>query len=77
MLISFYKVQSSEAECCTGYSPILTFAALDMSETITKAISYGAILDGPIKYPAYGKLAAMRSPEGIMLGLYETEGQDN
>ena len=30
-----------------------------------------AHMDGPIQYPAYGKVAALRAPDGHMLGLFE------
>eukprot|EP01035_Chromulina_nebulosa_P017808 gene17808-23418_t len=42
-----------------------------MEKCVTNAISLGAILDGPIKYPAQGKFAALRSPDGHMIGLFE------
>ena len=31
----------------------------------------GAVLDGPIQYDTGGKLAAMRSPDGLMVSLRE------
>lgn len=31
----------------------------------------GAHLDGPIQYPAHGKVASLRSPDGHMIGIYE------
>ena len=55
----------------TGYSPVMTFDVPNMEASITKAIELGAMLDGGIKYPVYGKFASIRSPEGFMIGLFE------
>jgi len=60
-----------EADCSTGYSPMLSFDVLDMDETIARLMGLGARLDGPIKYPIQGKVASIRSPCGHMLGLFE------
>lgn len=38
---------------------------------VPRLIQLGACLDGSIRYEAYGKLAAVRSPDGHMVGLYE------
>lgn len=59
------------ASLTTGYTPILNFDVEDMDVSITNALTMGATLDGPIKYPAYGKVAAIRSPDGHMIGLFE------
>ncbi|KAG2382095.1 hypothetical protein C9374_005887 [Naegleria lovaniensis] len=60
-----------EAACTTGYSPFLCFDVTQMDKTIYKLIEMGAVLDGPIKYPAHGKVASLRSPDGHMVGLFE------
>mmetsp|Transcript_78 Transcript_78/g.160 ORF Transcript_78/g.160 Transcript_78/m.160 type:complete len:119 (+) Transcript_78:88-444(+) len=65
------KAVDSEAHCTTGYSPFLSFDVPDMDSKITHLISMGAVLDGPIKYPTHGKVAAMRAPDGHMFSLYE------
>ncbi len=62
---------TSEAQVSTGYSPLLQFQVQDMDTTIAKCVQLGGQLDGPIQYPAHGKVAALRSPEGHMIGLYE------
>ena len=62
---------SSEAQVTTGYSPILNFQVDDMDTTIARCVQMGGNLDGPIQYPAHGKVAALRSPDGHMIGLYE------
>lgn len=59
------------ASLAAGYTPILNFDVEDMDLSITNALTLGASLDGPIKYPAYGKVAAIRSPDGHMIGLFE------
>lgn len=46
----------SEAACSTGYSPFLNFDTQDLSDTIPRLLMLGAIMDGPIKYPAHGKV---------------------
>ena len=68
---------SSEAQVSTGYSPILNFDIDDMDSTIVKCMQLGAHLDGPIQYPAHGKVAAIRSPDGHMIGLYEPAVSSN
>ncbi|KAJ8459818.1 hypothetical protein OPV22_032744 [Ensete ventricosum] len=54
-----------------GYSSMLSFTVADMNRTVTKLMSLGAELDGPIKYEIHGKVAALRCLDGHMLGLYE------
>ena len=61
----------SESQLCTGYSPVLNFDVVDMDDTIARCVQMGANLDGPIQYPAHGKVAALRTPGGQMIGLYE------
>ena len=61
----------SEAQLGAGYSPFLNFDVDDMDMTIARCVQMGANLDGPIQYPAHGKVAAMRAPDGHMIGLYE------
>ena len=55
----------------TGYSPIMTFDVVDVDHAIATALTKGAMLDGPIKRPAFGKFASIRSPDGHMIGLFE------
>jgi len=65
------KAADGEAFVTTGYSPFLSFNVTDMDSTVQRLLMLGAQLDGPIKYPTHGKVAAMRAPDGHMLGLYE------
>jgi hypothetical protein len=56
----------------TGYSPLLSFAVADVTETVARCINLGAVLDGPIRHPPHGtKVAALRAPDGHMIGLVE------
>jgi catechol 2,3-dioxygenase-like lactoylglutathione lyase family enzyme len=66
-----FQAVSTEAQLSTGYSPMLSFEVADMDHTIATCVQMGAHLDGSIQYPAHGKVAAIRSPEGHMIGLYE------
>ena len=61
----------SEAQLSIGYSPFLNFDVDDMDITVARCVQFGAHLDGPIQYPAHGKVAALRAPDGHMIGLYE------
>jgi catechol 2,3-dioxygenase-like lactoylglutathione lyase family enzyme len=65
------QVVTSEAQVTTGYSPILQFHVQNMDDCIAKCVQLGGHLDGPIQYPAHGKMAALRSPDGHMIGIYE------
>lgn len=48
-----------------------------MDVTVPKLMQLGAALDGPIRYEAYGKIAAVRSPDGHMVGLFEKANLPN
>jgi hypothetical protein len=63
----------NEASVSTGYSPLLVFevAPDSLDSTIASCLQAGAHLDGPLQYPAHGKVATMRTPDGHMIGLYE------
>lgn len=65
------KAVDSEAQLSTGYSPLLSFEVSDMDTVVSTCAQLGGHLDGPIQYPAHGKVAALRSPDGHMIGLYE------
>eukprot|EP00656_Telonema_subtile_P000893 TRINITY_DN10429_c0_g1_i4.p1 TRINITY_DN10429_c0_g1~~TRINITY_DN10429_c0_g1_i4.p1 ORF type:complete len:121 (+),score=26.77 TRINITY_DN10429_c0_g1_i4:76-438(+) len=68
------KAAEEEAACSTGYSPLLNFEVPDLDSTVPELLMRGAVLDGPIKYPRQGKVAAIRSPDGHMIGLTESTG---
>jgi catechol 2,3-dioxygenase-like lactoylglutathione lyase family enzyme len=68
--LSIQSVES-EAHLSVGYSPFLSFDVDDMDQTVARCAQMGAHLDGPIQYPAHGKVATLRAPDGHMIGLYE------
>ena len=49
------KAVEGEAQRTTGYSPLLSFTVTDMDVTVNNLLRLGAVLDGPIKYPAWGR----------------------
>ena len=65
------RAATSESQVTTGYSPLLQFQVENMDQVIAKCVQLGGNLDGPIQYPAHGKIAALRSPDGHMIGIYE------
>jgi len=67
------SIQSTDVESrlSSSYSPFLTFNVLDMDTAVATAAQLGGHLDGPVKYPAHGKVATLRAPDGHMIGLYE------
>jgi catechol 2,3-dioxygenase-like lactoylglutathione lyase family enzyme len=65
------RAVTSEAQVATGYSPLLQFQVENMDDVVAKCVQLGGHLDGPIQYPAHGKIAAVRSPDGHMIGIYE------
>lgn len=66
---------TTEAQVSSGYTPLLQFYVNDMDSVVAKCMQLGAHLDGPIQYPAHGKVAALRSPDGHMIGLYEPSAE--
>lgn len=73
IILTIKAIRGTESSMSVGYSPIITFQ-LDpdtMDTTIASCVQAGGYLDGPIQYPAYGKIAALRTPQGHMIGFYE------
>lgn len=70
------KYASSEALHSTGYHPQVVFDVEDLDNLLYKAMEAGATMDGPVKYPAFGKVASLRSPDGVMIGLFEETKHD-
>lgn len=54
-------------------APILTFTVADMDACIPLALGLGGALDGKILRHAYGTVAAMRTPDGTLIGLFQPE----
>uniref|UniRef100_A0A6U6K0L1 VOC domain-containing protein n=1 Tax=Odontella aurita TaxID=265563 RepID=A0A6U6K0L1_9STRA len=65
------KAVESEAHLSVGYGPFLSFDVDDMDGAVARCVQLGGKLDGPIQYPAHGKVAALRAPDGNMISLYE------
>ncbi|GHP02677.1 hypothetical protein PPROV_000143200 [Pycnococcus provasolii] len=69
------KQTDAEAMASTGYSPLITLDVDDLDDVVPNALQHGATLDGPIRHEPSGKAAALRSPCGHMIGLFETPTQ--
>jgi len=52
-------------------STLLQFIIPDMDRTVAHGLQLGAQLEGPIQYPAHGKVAVLTTPHGHLIGLYE------
>ncbi|XP_031504424.1 uncharacterized protein LOC116267018 isoform X4 [Nymphaea colorata] len=48
-----------------GYSSLLSFTVTDINATVTKLMSLGAELDGPIKYEVHGKVIGLLLDYGL------------
>lgn len=67
------KLASTEAALSAGYTPQLVFDVErdTLDALLHRLCGVGAHLDGPVKYAAYGKLASVRSVDGVIVGLFE------
>lgn len=54
-----------------GYSPILSFHVDDIMGLLAKLEAMGAKLEGRVREPSFGKVAAVRTPEGHLLSLLQ------
>jgi predicted enzyme related to lactoylglutathione lyase len=50
---------------------MLVFDVTDIDASVQSMLSQGCALDGPITYPAHGRLAALISEDGHRIGLFE------
>jgi predicted enzyme related to lactoylglutathione lyase len=64
-------IHGVESEPQTGGSPILSFHVDDLLEAIAKLETLGGKLEGRIREPSFGNVAAVRSPEGHLLSLLQ------
>jgi predicted enzyme related to lactoylglutathione lyase len=69
-------IHGAENQAEVGGSPILSFHVEDLQETIAKLESLGASLQGRVREPSFGKVAAMRSPEGHLLSLLQPKSSN-
>lgn len=49
----------------------MAFQVTELQETLQRIIPMGAEMDGPIRFVAAGKVAAIRNPDGHMMTLFE------
>ena len=61
----------AESQLTPGYSPITHFEVDDIQARVNAALSLGGRLDGKIQYETHGAVAAVRAPDGHMIGMYE------
>lgn len=54
-----------------GDSPILSFHVDDVYATIASLEEMGAKLEGRVREPSFGKVAAMRTPDGHLVSLLQ------
>lgn len=64
-------IHGVETDPQTGGSPILSFHVDDLLDAIATLESLGGKLEGRIREPFFGKVAAVRSPEGHLLSLLQ------
>jgi predicted enzyme related to lactoylglutathione lyase len=69
-------IHGAENQAEVGGSPILSFHVENLQETIAKLESLGASLQGRVREPSFGKVAAMRSPEGHLLSLLQPKSSN-
>ena len=55
----------------SGASPILSFHVDDVYGTISRLEEMGAELQGRVREPSFGKVAAMRTPDGTIVSLLQ------
>lgn len=65
------KSVQSEAQLSSGYNQILQFEVEDLDGAVARCAQLGASMDGPVQYPAHGKVSVMRTDQGHMIGIYE------
>ncbi|MEB3163740.1 MAG: VOC family protein [Prochlorothrix sp.] len=56
-------------------SPILSFHVTDVEAAVAQLESLGGSLEGRIREPAFGKVAAVRTPDGHLVSLLQPSGQ--
>jgi catechol 2,3-dioxygenase-like lactoylglutathione lyase family enzyme len=55
----------------SGDSPILSFQVEDVYATIATLEAMGAKLEGRVREPSFGKVAALRTPDGHLVSLLQ------
>lgn len=52
-------------------APFLSFYVSDLQLTLNRLLRLGSTLDGPVQFTETGQVAALRSPDGHRIGLFE------
>eukprot|EP01135_Chromosphaera_perkinsii_P009185 Nk52_evm20s1671 gene=Nk52_evmTU20s1671 len=65
------KQSDSEAVTVHGYSPQVVFECEDLDTVLYRVVGMGGRMDGGVQYAIHGRSASVRSPHGLMIGLYE------
>jgi predicted enzyme related to lactoylglutathione lyase len=68
------KLSTKEAELTKAFSPILCFDVADVDVLLPSLLLKGAILDGGVRREVYGTFAALKTPDGAMIGLRQAPG---
>lgn len=66
--IALHRVEETPQ---TGSSPILSFVVEDVYGAIAALESLGATLEGRVREPSFGRVAAVRTPDGHLLSLLQ------
>ena len=66
--IAFHHVAESPQ---TGDTPILSFHVTDVYGAIAQLEALGGSLEGRVREPSFGKVAAVRSPQGQLISLLQ------
>ena len=60
-----------------GNSPILSFHVDDVNVTVEKLEAMGGKLEGRIREPFFGKVAAVRTPDGHLISLLQPTNKES
>jgi catechol 2,3-dioxygenase-like lactoylglutathione lyase family enzyme len=64
-------LHAAESNAETGSSPILSFHVDDIHSAIATLEQLGASLEGRVREPSFGKVAAIRTPDGHLVSLLQ------
>ncbi len=72
----FVATHAAESNAETGSSPILSFHVDDIQSAISTLAQLGASLEGRVREPSFGKVAAIRTPDGHLVRLLQPTPQN-
>jgi len=64
-------LHASREKPVAGGSPILSFYVDSLEATLQSLIELGGVQEGDIREPSFGKVVALRAPEGTLISLTE------